>query len=60
MDLTPKQIEWINREREVLIRLIESKETSNIYNGLGEDRIRLQTIQIIIDLHNLEVRKNDK
>jgi hypothetical protein len=54
MKLTPKQIQYINKEREILIRLIEAKKGDNVWRGLGGDQIRLQTLQMIIDLHNLE------
>jgi hypothetical protein len=60
MKLSPKQIEYINKEREILIRLIEAKEKNKIDAGLGGDRIRLKTIQLIIDLHNLEIGKKDE
>jgi hypothetical protein len=54
MKLTPKQIQYINKEREILIRLIEAKKRDKVSDGIIGDRIRLQTIQIIIDLHNIE------
>lgn len=58
MKLTSKQIEWINKERAVLKQLIQAKEKDKVYTGLGGDKIRLHQLQIIIDLHNIEV-KND-
>jgi hypothetical protein len=56
--LSPKQIKWINDERNELI--IKNKVYSNIQPGhlppgWFSDRTRLQWIQLIIDLHNLEV-----
>jgi hypothetical protein len=60
MKLSPKQIEYINKEKEILIRLIDAKEKSETWRGLGADRLRLQTIQLIIDLHNLEIVKKDE
>lgn len=58
MKLTPKQIEWINEEREHLKQQIKFKEEYNVDTGIWGDRLRLQNIQLIIHLHNLEV--NDK
>jgi hypothetical protein len=60
MKLSPKQIEYINKEREILIRLIGAKEKSETWRGLGADRLRLQTIHLIIELHNLEIGKKDE
>ena len=55
MKLSPKQIEYVNRERDVLIRVIRAKERDKVYSGLGGDQMRLRMIQTIIELHNLEV-----
>ncbi len=60
MKLSPKQIDYINVERDVLIRLIAAKEKSEAYAGIWGDRQKLQMIQLIIDLHNLEIRKKDE
>lgn len=60
MKLTPKQIEYVNKEREILIRLIEAKKADKVYNGIGGDQMRLHMLQIIIELHNLEVEKKDE
>ncbi len=56
MKLTPKQIEYINKEQEILIRLIKAKEKSETYAGIGYDRQRLQMINLIIELHNIETK----
>jgi hypothetical protein len=37
-----------------------SKEKSETWRGLGADRQKLQMIQLIIDLHNLEIIKKDE
>jgi hypothetical protein len=60
MKLSSKQIEYINKEKEILIRLIYAKEKSETWRGLGADRQKLQMIQLIIDLHNLEIVKKDE
>jgi|694.fasta_scaffold25162_28 hypothetical protein len=60
MKLSSKQIEYINKEKEILIRLIYAKEKSETWRGLGADRQKLQMIQLIIDLHNLEIIKKDE
>ena len=60
MKLSSKQIEYINKEKEILIRLIYAKEKSETSRGLGADRQKLQMIQLIIDLHNLEIIKKDE
>ena len=53
--LTGKQIDYVNKEREILIRLIEAKKRDKVSDGIIGDRIRLQMLQIIIDLHNIEL-----
>ena len=60
MKLTSKQIEYVNKEKEILIRLIAAKEKSQTYAGIWGDRQKLQMIQLIIDLHNLEIGKKDE
>lgn len=55
MKLTPKQIDYVNKEKEILIRLIEAKKRDKVSDGIIGDRIRLQMLQIIIDLHNIEL-----
>ncbi len=60
MKLSPKQIEYVNKEKEILIRLIAAKEKSQTYAGIWGDRQKLQMIQLIIDLHNLEIGKKDE
>ena len=60
MKLTPKQIEYINKEREILIRVIEAKKSSKAYVGLGLDQTRMEAIKLIIKLHNLEVEGEKK
>ena len=60
MKLTPKQIEYINKEREILIRVIEAKKASKAYVGLGLDQTRMEAIKLIIALHNLEVEGEKK
>ncbi len=59
MKLTPKQIEYINKERDFLIQQIKFKEEYNVDTGIWGDKLRLQQIQLIIELHNLEVEKKD-
>jgi hypothetical protein len=58
MILTPKQIEYINNEKRHYIRLVEAKEKSKTYAGIGYDRTQLQLLQLIIDLHNIEINKD--
>lgn len=58
MILSPKQIEWINNEKRHYIELIEAKKKSEVYAGIGNDRIQLQALQLIIDLHNIEINKD--
>ena len=62
MKLSPKQIEYINKEREILIRVIEAKKASKTIAGLGADQTKMEIIKLVIALHNLEVNgeKNDK
>jgi hypothetical protein len=60
MKLTSKQIDYVNKEREVLIRLIEAKKKDNVVTAIWSDHLRLQMIQLIIDLHNLEIGKKDE
>lgn len=58
MILSPKQIEWINNEKRVYTELIAAKEKSEVFSGLGNDRIYLQALQLIINLHNIEINKD--
>jgi hypothetical protein len=60
MKLSSKQIEYVNKEKEILIRLIAAKEKSQTYVGILSDRQKLHMIQLIIDLHNLEIGKKDE
>jgi len=60
MKLSPKQIEYVNKERDHLIQQIKFKEEYNVDQGIWGDKLRLQQINLIIDLHNLEVRGSNE
>lgn len=54
MKLTQKQLKWIAKEREILRRVIASKEASEAYKGLGADITKLQVIDLFLKLHKEE------
>ena len=55
MKLTQRQVDYINAERQVLLKLIKAKEDSKVHRGLITDYARLQAIDLAINLHNLEI-----
>lgn len=59
MKLTPKQIEYFNKEREKLIYKIELKKKHNVIDGKIIDHARMEAFKLISELHNLEVNKDD-
>jgi len=59
MKLTPKQIEYFNKEREKLIFEMEVKKKHKINDGKILDHARMEAFKLISELHNLEVNKDD-
>lgn len=59
MKLSPKQIEFVNAERRHYKDLIAAKEAQKVYAGIDYDRMQLQILQMIIALHNLEVKEKE-
>ena len=55
MKLTSKQIKYINNERQKLIDTLEFKKKYNVVDGTLADWDRLRAINLISELHNLEV-----
>ncbi len=60
MKLTPKQVAYINQQREVLIQVIEAKKKSNAPIGIIRDYTRLDALKLIIELHNLEIQNSEE
>ena len=60
MKLSKQQIEYINDERQKLIDRYEYKKANNIVEGTLADLDRIRSIQLIIELHNLENKKEEK
>lgn len=54
MELTSRQIKYLNTERKIILRIIEAKEKDGVHTGLGADTIRLQMIQLLLELSYLE------
>ena len=57
--LSPKQIDYLNKERDILIERIELKRKHKIPDGTIPDSGRMEAIKLIIELHNLELKKKD-
>jgi len=60
MKLTPKQIDYFNKEREKLIFEIELKKKHKIIDGTLRDMARMEAFKLLSELHNLEVEKKDE
>ena len=55
MKLTPRQIDYFNRERDKLIYQIELKRKHDIHDGLFLDLARMEAFKLVSELHNLEL-----
>lgn len=65
MKLTPKQIDYFNKEREKLIFKMELKKKHKLYNlekvwDYVDDQARMEAFKLLSELHNLEVEKKDE
>lgn len=58
--MSPKQIEYFNKEREKLIYKIELKKQHKIIDGQFLDLARMEAFKLLSELHNLEVEKKDE
>lgn len=53
MKLTPKQVEWLNKEQEIVQRIIESEPERGLWNYIMQQ----QMLGIIARLHNITVKE---
>lgn len=53
--LSPEQIDWIEKEKQTLVRIIQSGGTKGIYSNSA----RLEAIMLMIDIHNVEMNKRN-
>ena len=57
MQLTPKQVEYLNNEIKQLHAQIKLKENHKIMKGRAVDCARMEALLLIMELHNLEAIK---